>query len=463
MMRGAVALLASLAAVVCAAGCAIDELGAGTTASADDGVDVYVLPPIDGAALWTEDRARARTERTPLRVAWAEPVAISLTTAGTREPRGDTTVWRLRIASPGARFLSLAGWLWLPEGAWLTLHSAAHAYAAGPYTAATAHPEGRFATPAIPTGPDGVIEIELVWPEVGPEPVLAIESVSHGYRDFRGLWRIPRRGGHVADPPTELAALLACEVDVNCPAGADWQDDKGAVAQIYDGSYVCSGTLLSNARENCRNFFLTANHCVHAPGKASSLVFYWNFENSACGAADAPEDHTSVGSYLRMTDSSADLTLLELYASPDASYEVYHAGWSRAATPASSAVTIHHPDGFAKKISIEDDVVRDGALLDDGWGAKYWRVTGWDVGTTEEGSSGAGLWNAEHQVVGALSGGVGGGDGGWDEYGKLSAGWFAGLSEWLDPDGAGTLGVAGLRCLAGALAPHRLYSEQVAW
>ena len=36
---------------------------------------------------------------------------------------------------------------------------------------------------------------------------------------------------------------FACMTDVNCPEGAPYQDDKRAVAEGYDGAFICSGQM----------------------------------------------------------------------------------------------------------------------------------------------------------------------------------------------------------------------------
>ncbi|HEY0979051.1 MAG TPA: hypothetical protein VGE21_16390, partial [Flavobacteriales bacterium] len=63
--------------------------------------------------------------------------------------------------------------------------------------------------------------------------------------------------------------------------------------------------------------------------------------------------------------------------------------------------------------------------------ADCWRVPVWDVGTTEPGSSGSGLWNANHQLIGQLYGGQASCDNNVnDYYGRLSESWEF-LAEWL--------------------------------
>ena len=83
-----------------------------------DQIDGRSPPPIDLAARIDED-ARLRDEPAPLRVAFAIPLRASPEDAGTWEAiPGVGSVWRLRISSPGAVFLSFKfADFELPEGA----------------------------------------------------------------------------------------------------------------------------------------------------------------------------------------------------------------------------------------------------------------------------------------------------------------------------------------------------------
>src|SRR5690606_31124473 len=72
----------------------------------------------------------------------------------------------------------------------------------------------------------------------------------------------------------------------------------------------------------------------------------------------------------------------------------------------------------------------------------YWTVT-WDLGTTEGGSSGSGLYDHRGRVIGHLLGGNAAcnNPNGSDSYGAVSAGWNGGgspttrLRDHLDPAG----------------------------
>src|SRR5688500_16146479 len=163
--------------------------------------------------------------RVPFRV--AEPIALdaSLANAGTRETlAGGGTLWRLRVTSPGAVFLSFTlRDVSLPPGGRLSFYSVDHAFETELYTARIHNSERRFGSPAIP-GDSAVVELytpaAAAW-----EPSLVVESVSHGYRDFNRFRAVPLRNGlrSVTGEVWDLDKLGACEVDVNCQQGNQWQ------------------------------------------------------------------------------------------------------------------------------------------------------------------------------------------------------------------------------------------------
>jgi hypothetical protein len=248
--------------------------------------------------------------------------------------------------------------------------------------------------------------------------------------------------------PVPLVKLW-CQKDINCPEGLPYQQEKRAVAQGYDGSYVCSGQLVGNARQDCANYYLTAAHCEWFLDPAT-MVYYWNFENSTCGGDDAPWDVYSTGSWHRFSitdDADSDVTLMELFDNLDP-YDVYYMGWTRSTVPSAESAMISFPDGQPKQITIDTDTLIDCAAgpCAGGWGPNYWRVTSWEVGVDEIGSSGGGLMNQDRLLVGQLTGGIGTDcdDFRWDEFAKLSVGMDLGMAAFLDPDSSGVESVPGM-------------------
>lgn len=115
---------------------------------------------------------------------------------------------------------------------------------------------------------------------------------------------------------------------------------------------------------------------------------------------------------------------------------MYYSGWSRAGATPTTYVTVHHPQGDIKKISIG---YNDASSYGD-----YWRVV-WSDGITEPGSSGAPLFNENHKLIGQLYNGSSScsNQDGSDNFGKFSVSWDYGststtrLKDWLDPYNSG--------------------------
>ena len=133
---------------------------------------------------------------------------------------------------------------------------------------------------------------------------VVIGEVSH-------LFQMPAAG------PRKLVG--SCHQDVSCyPDYAEQALGVARIAFIQGGNtYVCSGALLRAAASG--NFFLTANHCIHDQGMASTLEFFWLYQTSACGGPEpdlASVPSTSGGADLLATSPNTDFSLVKLRRAP---------------------------------------------------------------------------------------------------------------------------------------------------
>ncbi|NKF21781.1 trypsin-like serine peptidase [Solimonas marina] len=344
------------------------------------------------------------------------------------EPETGTARWRLRVASSGADSMSFAiKNLQLPADAKLYLYSDGGADVQGPYTAAD---NGTFWTPIVRSD-DAVLEARMPSGEKS-DFALDVTTAYHAYRPFSSKSFSSTNG-----------TSGACEIDVACSAGDDWRDDIRAVVllQIAEtgGSYLCSGTLVNNAEQDDRPLILTAHHCDVTASTVTSTYAYFNVERSGCGTGSYGSVSENIrGSALVAGTSGTtvtDYTLFQLASTPPSSYNVYYAGWDASGTAPTSGVTIHHPAGDDKKISTYSTPATAQNNVDFGdFTSNTWQVY-WAQGTTEEGSSGSGLLNQSHRVVGTLSGGSGAcaaigtaNNGQADYYARLDAAWTAASS-----------------------------------
>lgn len=323
---------------------------------------------------------------------------------------GDLWRWRTRVKSQGAQTLNFTfAKMRLPEGAALRIYDAAGQIVQGPYTHADENPDGRFWTPVV-YGGDAVIE--AIVPAAQRDALqVQLGTVNHGFRGFGKADTIsPKAAG-------------ACEIDVVCPAGNAWPNEIESVARItISGNTLCTGQMLNSVPQDDRPLFLTAHHCGVTSSTVTSVVQYWNYQNRTCrsdastgGNGSLSQSQTGTGNTLSADDAGADVTLFALGSKPNSSFNVFYSGWNATGTAPQSGAVIHHPGGFEKSITIYNSPASaqtvqlcsnaTGCPL--GLGATS--ITAWSVvysqGVTEPGSSGSGLWDQNHLLVGQLSGG----------------------------------------------------------
>jgi uncharacterized repeat protein (TIGR01451 family) len=426
-----------------------------------DRVARVAMPAVDNDALVARDdaeaAARSTTEPRPLR--FAEPFATTLSarSAGTWETLGDgRAVWRLVLASPDAYSINLGfSRFRLPEGAALWLYPAGDAPHFRAFTAADNEAHGELWTPIV-RGDEVVVELNLpaTKPGFGYDYELEIGQVNHAYRPF---------GIDKATLSAEDAARSgSCNVDVVCPEGNGYRDIiRGVGAYSVGGIDACSGSAVNNTSGNGAPYFLTADHCTVGSGNASSVVIYWNYENTTCrppgssesgGPGDGPRDQFSSGTtWLGHsgggTGSGSDWTLLETDDPIPPEYAVFLSGWDRRDQATESAITIHHPSVEEKRISFENDPTSITNYLDAAPNANgtHVRIEDWDLGTTEPGSSGSPLFSPEKRIIGQLSGGFASCTSQTaDWYGRMYENMETGLAQFLDPGNTGAAFIDGI-------------------
>ena len=385
---------------------------------------------------------------------YAVPVDLDLAPAqGRWQSLGAQRGWRLRLRSPGALSLGLQlEQPFLPDGATLWVYDPAAGLTHGPFDADRLGPSGLWIPPVA--GDELVVEIRAPASDAS-RMTLGKARAFHGFRDWKAE-TVPAKAG-------------SCNIDVTCPAAVPWLADTGSVARISIGNaFLCTGQLLNNARQDKRRLFITANHCgVGDPdgGPPESVVFYFNYVGPCGDGITQPvPGPTFQGSQRLAHDVQSDFSLLLITDPAPLPAGAYFAGWDATGATASSGATIHHPGGEEKKIAFFNTVLtKDTIDVGTGCLVQAWEVQ-WDSGTTEAGSSGGGLWDASHRLVGVLSGGLAScaNPTGHDYYGRLDRAWTANaaasgqLKAHLDPDNTCVAIVPGLDALTpapGAVAP----------
>lgn len=359
---------------------------------------VVDFPALDHDQLIAEDEARyASGVKGPFRFGYEHPVHLTLENSGSWfiMPNGDR-VWRLMLHCPGALSINLQ---WseyvVPEGARMFIYNEAGEVRGG-FTAWSNPGHTSFGT--APLGGDR-ITVEYIEPqELAGQGRLAISNVVHGYRGIgMGAKGGDERGFGDSGP---------CNVNTICPEGDNWRPEIRAVARIMLGGGLCTGTLLNNCANDSTPYFLTARHCTVDNESTGSWVFLFNWESPECDPTqDAPMDHTITGCDKLLEWQGTDAAFLRLSSIPPAEFEPYFSGWDASGTTPDTIVGIHHPRGDIKKICSSFGPIGQDNINAGSGNADCWHAPQWNIGTTEQGSSGSAIWNEEHRVIGQLYGG----------------------------------------------------------
>ncbi|MCW8997845.1 MAG: PKD domain-containing protein, partial [Kangiellaceae bacterium] len=397
---------------------------------------------LDVSALLKEDKLRAE-QNLPFRFAVPLEYEGNLKSLGKWEIGEEQAVYRLSLSASNAKSLSLGlKNLFLPKGTKLFFYNSDLSTVVGPYTHKSNKAHKELWTP--------VIEADLVTLEINV-PVKLKEQLTFDFAQVN----LGYRGIKTHD----MAKSGSCNIDVVCSQGDAWRNEIRSVARYTitnsQGTFLCTGSLVNNTSGNRRPLFLTANHCGINSQTDSSLVIYWNYETSACGGTpDGQLNQFQNGTRYLASSAPSDFAIAELDENPNSSFNVHYAGWDAADVAPGSAVAIHHPSGDEKRISLENDplTITNYSSNTEISNGTHLRVSAWDEGTTEGGSSGSGLWNAAHRIVGTLHGGGASCDATTesDWYGRMAVHWEGGGTPntqakfWLDPSNSGATQVDGI-------------------
>ena len=150
-------------------------------------------------------------------------------------------IWRLGIISKGAVSLKLNfGEYEIPEGSRLFVYNKDTSITVGAFTSRNNSFSKNLSLSPI-SGEEIILEYDEPY-NVSGLGELALGLVCHTYRR-------PSISGTSTDGT--MSSSGSCEVDINCPEGANWQNHKHAVCKIYymaeDSLYYnCTGSLVNN-------------------------------------------------------------------------------------------------------------------------------------------------------------------------------------------------------------------------
>ena len=339
-------------------------------------------------------------------------------------------IWRAKIQVTGSPAIGLYyDRFHLPSGVKYYITNANQKQILGAFTSNNNTEDGNWANEKI-QGDMAILELDIDANVDVSTIQLHIEQAGVFYKAINYLrtYAVMPAGSNfktTGGPYFPYDSSSACEKNAICDPYGYPNERKATVhiEYISGGSlYAGSGVMVNNVTQDCTPYMITATHIDPNNNTSnfafSKWLFYFNYETPTCVYTDsAPIPATITGAsfrsraYFDTTSNSiiGDYLLLKLNESPG-NYGAYLAGWdtSNAILPLSGTfVSFHHPDGDVKKISETDLSNPSGDFNAPSTGPfnTHWRIT-WKYGGTEEGSSGGGLFNTSHRLIGILSGGT---------------------------------------------------------
>jgi len=395
-------------------------------------IPTKILPHQNKSTFIKEDLERDQYKDYIWRFGINIPVNIDIKQSAIIDNITDGKLYRYRIYSQGAvsinfRFSEYK----LPKGASLFIYNDNKTEILGSFTSANNKETEILGISLLFSD---AITLEYFEPNNAEfDGKLKIDRVTHGYRS-----------AFTYNADKGFGGSGSCNNDVVCPVAADWEDQINSVAMIVTGGNgFCSGAIINNSAFDGTPYLLTANHCYSDP---TDWIFWFNWHKTTCetnsssGTASSHDDISGATLVARNADS--DFCLVKLSSAPPTSYNVFYAGWDKRDIPSTSSCGIHHPAGDVKKISFDYDASTSSDYLGGGLADSHWKISAWDDGTTEGGSSGSPLFNQNHKIIGQLHGGYASCSNiAEDAYGKLAMSWEQGvtpqtrLKDWLAPCG----------------------------
>lgn len=305
----------------------------------------------------------------------------------------------------------------------------------------------------------------LIWSPVLEGSIVTAEiQIASGFSPeqfslrFDSLSHLVKVGASLGQKNSiDIGKAGACNRDVACGTGSDAllsNVAKSVAKMVYTDSgktWICSGTLLNPAEGVSGNFLYSAAHCISDQAAASTLNTYWFFDAVSCGStATPPYQLLTGGATLLMTDVTLDGTLLNLRQTPPAG--AVRAAWNATVIPTGApVVTVHHPEGDLKMHSrgTMQGYARGPQFYSTELRTQYehdsFITAKWTLGTTEAGSSGAGIFTANptpsasypngyYELRGGLEGGAASCDNitGTDRFSRLDL-LFTRLAPYISP------------------------------
>lgn len=349
----------------------------------------------------------------------------------------------------------------------------------GSYTSSDLNSDGSLLSSIIE---GSVAVIEYLEPQKAQTGNFSISYIHHF---FRGL-----KSGN------GFKTSQACMINAACSEGSNYSVEQAATCKIvlkgikdskpFTG--FCSGTLMSNTKNDGTPYILTANHCKEYSVLSDLVDWEYQFFYQSATCATPATEPTGAIKFKGSTavaysgsdngDNSSDFLMVKLTSSlASAKTEFTFLGWSRSDNGLTGGVCFHHADGDIKKISTTTGSLSIESyknILPNTHLKVNWTNTANGHSVTQGGSSGSGLLNANKLLVGTLTGGASDCDPAKqsepDFFGRLNRHWnsFGTASDrrldiWLDPLGGGSTLTTNTKKLSETVAGISQLKSQNEW
>ena len=294
-------------------------------------------------------------------------------------------------------------------------------------------------------------EARLVWSQVmeGEAATLEVELPAGAAPEALVL-AVPHLEHLMLTPMQALTkAAGSCNLNATCVLD-DIDAESRAVAKMTfkksGKSYLCTGTLLNDASSSGTPHFITASHCISTQSEASSLSTIWFYRATSCDSprkANSDRKTLSGGAVLQKVDKTHDTTLLKLNKTPPDGVVYAGSYFGDEVGVDSGVLGVHHPSGDLQKYSVGAigayaTCSSDTCTFSTSDTSRPMFRINWSKGTTEQGSSGSGLFvrdadSGTRYLAGVLHAGNAScsNQDGFDAYGRFGKAYAAGLGELL--------------------------------
>ncbi|PHR49957.1 MAG: hypothetical protein COA32_02150 [Fluviicola sp.] len=407
-------------------------------------IDTKVFQEPDISALRAEDEINDELRTGPWRFGYNNETSLDIHNSGTwfTLPNGDK-IWLIEVIATNAKTVNLSFKnTEIPNGNELYIYNSDKSFILGKFESKHLY-NGELGSELVP---GSKVFVEYYVPAINSDNIgnVEISRVTHGYRT----------AGEYQEKA--FGSSGACNMNVNCPDGADWVNQRNsALMLVSGGNGFCSGALINNTANDGTPYVLTANHCYSNP---TSWVFRFQWQSENCpNPGSSPSFESLSGAVLRSRRTPSDFCLVEITGGLDngtvpQTHTPYFAGWNNANAAPTSTVSIHHPSGDIKKISFDDDPSQAVQAMGSSEANSSWEVS-WDRNTTTEGgSSGSPLFDQNKRIIGQLWGGGASCQNlnSPDWYGRVYNSWNPSgstnaeqLEYWLDPNNTGDAAIDG--------------------